>query len=269
VGAAAFLALTEWHLGEVERARHHIDFAIRRADELGHVATIANALFFKTVLESRRDDVSATRFAASALLELSEKHGFKTYADLGPVYANWACGRLLDADESASGLRQALATYITQGNRADAPSFHGLLAELETTTRGPDGALTLIDQGLAIAECTGERFTDPYLHRLRGEILLKRDPSNPAHAEGAFHTAIAIANEQGARGYVLLASLSLANLYQSNARAAEAYAILEPALEGFSSTPEMPQIAEALALLERLAHGGDGEIPTKDPVTEG
>ena len=36
----------------------------------------------------------------------------------------------------------------------------------------PDSALTLIDEGLAIAKETGEHFTDPYLYRLRGEFLL-------------------------------------------------------------------------------------------------
>jgi predicted ATPase len=122
---------------------------------------------------------------------------------------------------------------------------------------------------LAIAEETGEHFTDPYLHRLRGEILLKRDPTNPAPAGEAFKTAIAVAEEQGARSYVLLASLSLAKLYQSAARQDEAHAVIAPALDGFSPTPEMPEIAEAQALLESLARGGEGAIASKDQATKG
>ena len=51
----------------------------------------------------------------------------------------------------------------------------------------------------------------------------------------------------------MLASLSLAKLYQSTARPAEAHAVLAPALEGFAPTPEMPEIAEAQALLAKLA----------------
>jgi hypothetical protein len=47
--------------------------------------------------------------------------------------------------------------------------------------------------------------------------------------------------------------LSLAKLYQSTGRSAEAHAVLAPALEGFAPTPEMPEIAEAQALIERLA----------------
>ena len=119
----------------------------------------------------------------------------------------------------------------------------------------PTRALTLIDEGLKIAEETGEHITDPYLYRLRGDILLKRDPANPAPAEDAYRTAIAIAKQQGARSYELLASLALAKLYQSTTRPAEAHAVLAPALEGFSPTPEMPEIAEAQALLVAIEAG--------------
>jgi predicted negative regulator of RcsB-dependent stress response len=94
---------------------------------------------------------------------------------------------------------------------------------------------------------------EPYLHRLRGDILLKRDPSDPAPAEDAYRTAMAIAKQQSARSYELLASLSLAKLYRSTRRPADARAVLAPALEGFAPTPEMPEIAEAQALLSRLA----------------
>jgi len=116
-----------------------------------------------------------------------------------------------------------------------------------------DRALTTIDAGLAMAEETGEHYTDPYLHRLRGEFLLMRCPSAPAPAEEAFQIAIAIAKGQGARGYTLLASHSLAKLYQSTGRPDDAQAILAPALEGFSPTRAMPEIAEAQALLASLA----------------
>ena len=58
--------------------------------------------------------------------------------------------------------------------------------------------------------------------------------------------------QQGTRSFELRAALALAKLYQSTARPAEAHAVPAPALEGFAPTPEMPEIAEAQALLERL-----------------
>lgn len=114
-----------------------------------------------------------------------------------------------------------------------------------------DSALTTIDLALATAAEMGERWADSVLLRRKGKILLMRDKSA---AEGAFRSAIAVAKQQGARSYQLIASLALAKLYQSMDRpAADAHAVLIPALEGFSPTPEMPEIAEAQALLREVA----------------
>jgi predicted ATPase len=90
------------------------------------------------------------------------------------------------------------------------------------------------------------------LHRIRGEILLKRNPANMLPAEEAFLAAIAIAKHQKARSFELRAALSLAKLYRATGRDALARAALGPALEGFAPTPEMPEIAEAQMLLEQL-----------------
>jgi hypothetical protein len=82
---------------------------------------------------------------------------------------------------------------------------------------------------------------------------MKRDPANSAPAEEAFRAAIDVARQQSARSLHLQAALALAELYQSTGRLADAHTVLAPALEGFSPTPEMPEIAEAQARMERLA----------------
>src|SRR5262249_55588418 len=82
-----------------------------------------------------------------------------------------------------------------------------------------------------------EHWSDAFLHRLRGEILLKRDPANTAPAEDAFLTAIAITQQQKARSFELRAALSLAKLYQSTSRSVDAHALLVSVLKGFSPTP--------------------------------
>ena len=113
--------------------------------------------------------------------------------------------------------------------------------------------MTRIDKALALAGETEEHWSDAFLHRLRGEILLKRDPANTAPAEHALLTAIAIAQQQKARSFELRAALSLAKLYHSTDRPADAHAVLASALQGFSPTPEFPEIAEAQMLLTALA----------------
>ncbi|HZZ21292.1 MAG TPA: hypothetical protein VFE60_01310, partial [Roseiarcus sp.] len=123
------------------------------------------------------------------------------------------------------------------------------LAEAEARAGDSDRAIAILDEALATSDLTGHRTFEAELHRVRGEMLLKRDPGNPAPAEEAFQTAIAVAKQQATRSFGLRAAHSLAKLYQSTARPADAHAVLAPALEGFSPTPEMPEIAEAQALL--------------------
>jgi predicted ATPase len=98
----------------------------------------------------------------------------------------------------------------------------------------------------------GHRTFEAELHRVRGEMLLRRDPANPAPAEEALLSAVAVAQQQGTRSFGLRAALSLAKLYQTISRPTEAHAILAPALEGFVPTPEMPEIAEAQAIFAKV-----------------
>jgi predicted ATPase len=151
-----------------------------------------------------------------------------------------------------TGPREALAAYLGQGNRLFVPLFQGLLVELQAEREDAEGALREIDEALALADETGEHWTDALLHRIRGEILLKRDPANTAPAEEAFLAAISVAQAQKAKSFELQAVLRLAKLHQSTRRFAEAHAVLAPALKGFKPTPEMPEIAEAWALLASL-----------------
>ena len=83
--ATACLAVTTWHLGEVERARELIEIANRRATELGHPPSMAGQLFQRCELEILRGDAAAALSAAEALEALSREHGmalFRLWAEL-------------------------------------------------------------------------------------------------------------------------------------------------------------------------------------------
>jgi hypothetical protein len=123
-------------------------------------------------------------------------------------------------------MRQALAVLINKGGRLLVAFFQGLLADLELETLGADSAVARIDEALVSADQATNFASLPFLHRLRGDILLKRNPRNTAPAEDAYRTAIATAKRQGARSYELLASLSLAKLHHSTDRPADAHAAL-------------------------------------------
>jgi class 3 adenylate cyclase/tetratricopeptide (TPR) repeat protein len=250
--ASSWLALPTWAMGEVDRARELINWATQRASEIGHIGAIADALMYKSYLEVRRDDPLATLSASEALEPYAREHGMKQYVGHAELHASWARGRLHDPAGGAAELRQALAALTDCGQRISVPIFYGLLAELEAETLGADSAILRIDDALTLAHEIEHRCDLALIHRFRGDILLKRNPADQIPAEDAYQTAIAIAKEQGARSYHFLAALALAKLYQSTARALDAHAVLAPALEGFSPTSEMPEIAEAQALLVAL-----------------
>ena len=104
--------------------------------------------------------------------------------------------------------------------------FDGLikiaLAEAEARSGDVDRAVAILDEALATCERIGHRTFEAELHRVRGDMLLKRDPANAAPAEAAFVHAIEIASGQGTRSFELRAALSLARLYHSTGRPVEA-----------------------------------------------
>jgi predicted ATPase len=91
------------------------------------------------------------------------------------------------------------------------------------------------------------------MHRIRAEILLKRDPANTAAGEQSLHAAIAIAQAQKASSFELRAALSLAKLYRAANRDADAQTVLAPAVEGFPPTQQFPELTEAQTLLSALS----------------
>jgi predicted ATPase len=75
---------------------------------------------------------------------------------------------------------------------------------------------------------------------------------DPAKAEDSFRTALAIAREQGTRGYELRAATSLARLWREQGRRADAHELLAPIYGWFTEGFDTPDLKEAKALLAEL-----------------
>jgi predicted ATPase len=252
-GATAFLAHISWLFGDFSRARKLIEEAAARAIETSHIPTQANVGYLKALFEALYDKPEISEDSAEAIVELARRHGLPIYLSLGTLLLLWSRLRQGAVESGLSELKEALKAYSRQGNTWYLPFFTGLLAQIELELHGAEDALTCIDRALDLATETDERWSDSLLNRIRGEVLIRRDPANTAPAEQAFLTAVEIARHQKARSFELRAALSLAKLYQSTGRAADARAVLAPALEGFAPTPEFREIEEAQTLLATLA----------------
>ena len=252
VGSKALLAVANWVLGDAVRARELMKGALALAVELGHVPTMGPIYFHGIQIEMLRGNADLALRFANDMVELGRDREMPLFLLLGTMCRGWARAQLGERDAGIAELVWGLTAYTEQGNKLYVPFLQGLLAELEAENQNQAGALIQIEEALTIPNRTGERWADSFLYRVRGEILLKREPENSAPAEEAFLTAIAIAKQQKAKSFELRAALSLAKLYHSTGRAAEAHAVLAPALDSFLPTPEFSEIAEAQALLATL-----------------
>jgi tetratricopeptide (TPR) repeat protein len=249
----AYLAFVLWSLGEIDRALPLIERMRERVSGLSHAHTLALGAMHASVFELMRCDRSRARANALELARIVREHDLRMFRGYGEFLEGWVTADGGALTNGLEGMRRGAESLREQ----NALAFDGLikiaLSEAEARAGDLERAIATLDEALVTADRLGYRAFEAELHRARGEMLLKRDPAYPAPAEEAFHTAIAIAKRQGTRSFELRAALAFAKLYQSTCRLVEAHAVLAPAVEGFSPTPEIPEIAEAQALLAALA----------------
>jgi tetratricopeptide (TPR) repeat protein len=252
VSITAYLALVLWPLGEVDRAREVAGEMVARATKIGHVGTAVYGHFHFAMFEMMHRNPVGAAPHIEALIDLAGTHAMPTWTAYGGFLGPWSRRHLDGPHGGLAEMRAGIAACREQGIGNFIPFIATALAETEVEAGEIEAALATIDGAIADGERTGQCWFDAESRRTRGDILLKRDPTNTAPAEEAFLTAIAIAQQQKARSFELRAALSLAKLYHSTGRHVDAHAVLAPALEGFSPTPEFSEIAEAQALLAAL-----------------
>jgi predicted ATPase len=252
--AEAYDALALWALGRVDGARRVAERAITDSGSAAHAPTTAYALMFAALLGLVRCNPEAVATCSQAFADIVSRYdlpawwaGWVTFLQ---GWAKWSDG----AKESGfAEMRRGLAIPREQGNVWFLPSLEAALAEAEARAGETDAGLRRLDLALAELERTEQRWYEAELYRIRGGILLKRDPADTAAAEQSLQAAIAVAQSQKARSFELRAALSLAKLYRAANRDADAHAVLAPSVEGFPSTQQFPELVEAQTLLSALS----------------
>ena len=102
-----------------------------------------------------------------------------------------------------TGMLEGIEGSRSRGYRLCLPFYEAAVAEAEAQAGDIGAALGRLEKALAEVQDTGERWCEAELHRIRAEVLLRREGSNIAPAEEAFQTAIAVAQQQGARSFEL------------------------------------------------------------------
>ena len=120
------------------------------------------------------------------------------------------------------------------------------------TTGDVASAEATLREAFAFVEESGERFWLAELHRLDGQIALKRPEPDRARAEACFVQAIEIARSQEALMLELRAATDLAQLWRDTGSGGDPRALLEPILAAIEGGETTRDVRNARALLAEI-----------------
>ena len=199
-----------------------------------------------------RREAAAARKRAEAALTLATEHGFAYHLAYSMILRGWALAYQGQSEEGRAQVHQGLAACQSTGTEEYRTHFLAVAAQADGSVGCPEAGLRLLAEALMLVEKTGERFWEAELHRLQGELILRLASPDAVQVETCFRHALNIARRQQARSLELRAAMSLARLWQSQSKHAEAYALLAPVYGWFTEGFNTTDLQEAQALLEAL-----------------
>ena len=224
-----------------------------RADaKLSNPLCQAQGGFFLGLLHHYRRDASAVRETAEGVIALSAEHGSVQFLAEATTLRGWAMVQQGYYEEGIAQIQEGLAASRAIGEELFRPYFLCLLAEAYMETGRLDDGLDAVAEALAAADAHGDDHYRAEMHRLKAELLLRRNDSNDAEAHRCFERAIEVARKQSAKSLELRATTSLARLLVSYGRRDEARATLAEIYNWFTEGFDMLISKDAKALLDEL-----------------
>jgi predicted ATPase len=241
-------------LGYPERASERGLAALAMSRTVAHPFSLCWALRCEAILRIHRREPELMAARTKAYLAVAREQGFAYDCALGAMleiwqYA-WVTGQC--ADDRIKAFRSALVEWRRTGIRLGLGFRHVLFAECLEKQGNTDEALTVLEAAVAHLERTGDALSEPEVHRLMGDLLLRRNPSGADRAEVSYRRAIERARSQEAKSWELRAATSLARLWRDQDKPAEAHELLAPVYDWFTEGFDTPDLKEAKALLEEL-----------------
>ncbi|MCZ6887682.1 MAG: AAA family ATPase [Gammaproteobacteria bacterium] len=251
--ARTFAAWALWCLGHPDQALELSQQVLRRAEALAHPLSHAWALFANAATFLYRREWTQAETRAQALMDFAEEHGFNFFSAWGTTYRGHALVGQGNLQEGFASIRSGRGATGAMGSVVAHSRSLSLEAEGYLAQGDMEEALAAMTGALQHIEATSELAFAAEVHRVRGELLRVRAPTDPAQAEACFHRALDIARGQRAKSWELRAAASLARLWQQQDRNDEARALLVPVYEWFTEGFDTQDLKDAKALLDELA----------------
>ena len=244
--------LVLWLRGFPDAGRRHASQALVLAQEIGDSPSIAWALGTRAQFHQLVREVRPALEMAQAAIAKAEETAFPYALSSARIVKGWALAELGRADEGVDEIREAIAVLSASRAGLWVTSFLGTLAEAYGRAGRVEEGLSSAAEALNLVRQNGECCWEAGIYRVRGELLLKQNPSNSTEAQASFERAIEIARKQGAKSLELRATVSLGRLLRNTNRRDEARAMLAEIYNWFTEGFDTADLKEAKALLEQL-----------------
>jgi class 3 adenylate cyclase/tetratricopeptide (TPR) repeat protein len=189
---------------------------------------------------------------ADEMLSIATEHQMPIYTIQATFFRGWAMAAAGRAEEGIAEMRRSMSDPKL-ADQVSTAQMRVALAETCGKSGHPQEGLEMVINGLVVAERTGVRVAEAELHRLKGELLMIKDPSNAAEVERCLRTAIDIGRRQGARLFELRATVSLARLLRDTNRCDEARTMLAHIYNWFTEGFDTADLKDAKTMLDELA----------------
>ncbi len=244
---------TLWQLAYPDQALERGNEALGLAQGLSHPLSLALAKLSVVSLRQYRREARAAQETAESGITLLAEHGFIGFLPIATVLRGWAMAAQGRNEEGIAQLQEDLAASRATPAELNRPYFLTMLAEVCMKTGRLDDGLSALSEALAAADEHENRAFEAEMHRLKGELLLRRNDLNAAEAQSCFERAIETARKQSAKSWELRATMSLARLLASQGRRDEARAMLAEIYGWFTEGFDTADLKDAKALLDQLA----------------
>jgi len=247
-----FSASVQTALGYPDRACRLVADGFALARRLQHAPSLGNTLWRACEVFVKCGAVVPVSECAAELLNLADSHGIPVQRAHGLAYSGWALVRSGDTAAGLARMEEGLGMLVAMGTRVHITFVGGMTADaLATAGRYAEGLEQLRRTSEIVSE-TGEVSYASWLHRIRAK-LLRHDGAAGAEVEASLREAIAIARQQGAKGWEIGAATDLARLWAEGGRRAEAQELLAPVYGWFTEGFGTLDLKDAKALLDELA----------------
>jgi predicted ATPase len=219
------------------------------ARRLAHPFTLAITLAFASWVRLFRGDREEALRLSRELVELCAGQGIPVYLAVGHILEGAL--RAANGEDAAEVILANVRALEGLGASVRRSLHLGLLAEAHLRAGRPGEGLAAVEEALRFVAEKGERWYEPELHRLRGELVLAAGGAYD-EARLAFAAARAIAGERGTHSLELRAAIRLARLDAETGERLRAHALLAPVYDRFTEGFGTPDLVEAKELLDAL-----------------